>query len=118
MRAEGGTESGAGRTQPAGTAVNALLDVRTESLQLEGTKFLTNHQGPEPVTDHLAGAGVTSLLDLALDELLEMFPDDGARRHGCLPVAWLLGYQRLIVAVSGFRPGPTLLVVKRQSSTN
>ena len=78
LQPEGGTEFGAGRTQPAGTAVNALLDVRAESLQLEGTKFLTNLQAPEPVTDHLAGAGVTALLDLALDELLEMFPDDVA----------------------------------------
>jgi hypothetical protein len=30
---------------------------------------------------------------LALDELLEMFPEEVARRHGWLPVAWLLGYQ-------------------------
>ena len=118
MRAEGGTESGAGRTQPAGTAVVALLDVRAESLQLGGPEFLANLQGPEPVTDHLAGAEVTTLLDLALDELLGMFPDEVARRHGCLPVAGPLGYQKLIVAAGGFLPVSTLLVVKRSSSTN
>jgi hypothetical protein len=55
---------------------------------------------------------------LALDKLLEMFSDDVARRRGCLPVDWLLGYQGLIVAVSGFRPGPTQLAVKRSSSKN
>ena len=104
--------------RPAGTAVDALLDVRAESLQLGGPEFLTILQGPEPVMDHLAGAGVTALLDLALDELLEMFPDEVARQYGRLPVEWLLGFQRLIVGVSGFFPGPTLLDVRRSSSTN
>ena len=75
-------------------------------------------QGPEPVTDHLAGAGVADLLDLALDELLEMFPDEVARRHGWVPVASLLGYQELIVAASGFRPGLTQLTVERSPSAN
>ncbi len=50
-------------------------------------------QGPEPVMDHLAGAGVTALLDLALVELLGVFPEGVARRHGWLPVALVLGYQ-------------------------
>ena len=72
MTPEGGIESGAGRTQPGWTAVDALLDDRAESLQLEGTKFLAILQGPEHVTDHFAGAGVTTLLDLALDKLIEM----------------------------------------------
>jgi hypothetical protein len=93
VRPEGGTESAAGRTQPAGTAVDALLNVRAESLQLGGPVLFAIFQGSELVKDHLAGAGVTALLDLALDELLEMFPDEVARRHGWLPVAWLLGYQ-------------------------
>ena len=44
--------------------------------------LLANLQGPEPVTDHFAGTGIAILLDLALDELLEVFPDDVARRHG------------------------------------
>ena len=79
--------------RPAGTAVDALLNVRAESLQLGGPELLAILQGPEPVTDHLAGAGVTALLDLAFDELLEMFPGGVARRHGCHPVAWSLGYQ-------------------------
>lgn len=83
----GGTESVAGRTQPAGTAVDDLLEARAESLQLGGPVLFAILQGPVPVTDHLAGAGVTALLDLALDELLEMFPDDIARRHVCIPVA-------------------------------
>jgi hypothetical protein len=78
VRPEGGTESAAGRTQPAGTAVYALLDVRAERLQLGGPELLATLQGPAPVTDHLADAGVAALLDLALDELLEMFPDDVA----------------------------------------
>ena len=51
----------------AGTAVDALLNVRAESLQLGGPELLANFKGPEPVTDHLAGVGVTALLDLALD---------------------------------------------------
>jgi len=88
----GGIESGAGRTQPGWTAVDALLDVRAECLQLGGVVLLAILQGPEHVTDHFAGAGVTTLLDLALDELLKVFPDDVARRHDCLPVDWLLGY--------------------------
>ena len=53
--------------RPAGTAVDALLNVRAESLQLGGPELLANFKGPEPVTDHLAGVGVTALLDLALD---------------------------------------------------
>jgi hypothetical protein len=69
---EGGTESGAGRTQPGWTAVDALLDVRAECLQLGGVVLLAILQGPEHVTDHFAGAGVTTLLDLALDKLIEM----------------------------------------------
>ena len=104
--------------RPAGTAVDALLDVRAESFQLGDTEFLAIFQGPEPVTDQLAGAGITALLDLALDELLEMYPDDVALRHGCLPVVASLVYQKLIVAASGIRPGPTLLVVRRSSSAN
>lgn len=67
MWPEGGTESGAGRTQPAGTAVVALLDVRAESLQFGEPELLANLQGLETVMDQLAGAGVTALLDLALD---------------------------------------------------
>ena len=118
MRAEGGTESGAGRTQPAGTAVNALLDVRAECLQLGGPELLAILQGPGAVTDDLAGAGVAALLDLVLDELLGMFHDDIARRHGYLPVAGPLGYQRLIVAADAFRPGTTLLAEMRSSSVN
>ena len=104
--------------RPAGTAVDALLDVRAESFQLGDTEFLAIFQGPEPVTDQLAGAGITALLDLALDELLEMYPDDVALRHGCLPVVASLVYQKLIVAAIGIRPGPTLLVVRRSSSAN
>ena len=84
----------------AGFAVDALLDIRAESFQLGGPELLAILQGPEPVTDHLAGAGVTALLDLALDELLEMFPDQVARRHGWLQVARPLDYQRLIAAAS------------------
>jgi hypothetical protein len=68
--------------------------------------------------DHLAGAGVTALLDLALDELLEMFPDDVARRHEWRPVALPLGYEKLIVAASGSRPGPTLLTVEESPLAN
>jgi hypothetical protein len=37
--------------------------------------LLTNLQGLEPVTDHFAGTGIAILLDLALDALLEVFPD-------------------------------------------
>jgi hypothetical protein len=55
---------------------------------------------------------------LALDELLEMFPDEVARRHGWLPVAGNLVYQKLIVTARGFRPGPMLLAVKGSSSSN
>jgi hypothetical protein len=88
------------------------------SLQLGGPELLANFKGPEPVMDHLAGAGATALLDLALDELLEMFPDDVARRYGWLPMAGSLGYQKLIVAEGGFRPGSMLLVVKRSPSAN
>ena len=68
--------------RPAGTAVDALLNVRAESLQLGGPELLAILQGPEPVTDHLAGVGVTDLLDLAIDDLLEMFRDDVVRRLG------------------------------------
>ena len=93
MRPGRAIESGAGRLWLAGTAVDALLDVRAESLQLGGPELLAILRGPEPVVDQLAGAEVTVLLDLALDELLEMFPDEAARRHGWLPVAWLLGHQ-------------------------
>jgi len=118
VRAEGGTESAAGRTQPAGTAVVALLDVRAESLQFGEPELLATLQGPAPVTDHLADAGVADLLDLVLDELLGMFPDDVARRHGYLPVAGPLGYQRLIVAADAFLPGITLLAKMRSSSVN
>ena len=53
--------------RPAGNAVDALLNVRAESLQLGGPELLANFKGPEPVTDHLAGVGGTALLDLALD---------------------------------------------------
>ena len=93
MALEGGTESGAGRIQPGWTAVYALLDVTAERLQLGGPELLATLQGPAPVTDHLADAGVAALLDLALDELLGMFPEGVSRRHGWLPVAGLLGYQ-------------------------
>lgn len=62
-----GTESAAGRLRPGGTAVVALLDNRAESLQFGGPELLAILQGPETVMDHLAGAGVTALLDLALD---------------------------------------------------
>jgi hypothetical protein len=79
--------------RPAGTAVDALMDVRAESFQLGGPELLEILKGPEPVTDHLAGVGVTALLDLALDELLEVFPEGVARRHGWLTVAGLLVYQ-------------------------
>jgi hypothetical protein len=67
---------------PAGTAVDSLLDVRAECLEFGGTVLVANLQGPEPLTDHLAGTGIAILLDFALDELLEVFPDDVARRHG------------------------------------
>lgn len=67
MRAEGGIESAAGRLWLAGTAVVALLDVRAESLQFGEPELLAILQGPETVMDQLAGAGVTALLDLALD---------------------------------------------------
>ena len=70
------------------------------------------------VMGHLASAGVTALLDLALDKLIKMIPDDVARRYGCLSVAGPLDYQKLIVAASGFLPGPTLLAVKRSLSKN
>ena len=53
--------------RPAGTAVDALLDIRAESLRLGGPELLAILQGPEPVMVHLAGAGGTALLDLALD---------------------------------------------------
>ena len=62
--------------RPAGTAVDALLDVRAESLKLGGPVLFANLKGPEPVTDHLAGAGVTALLELAFDEQLGVFPDE------------------------------------------
>ena len=32
-----------------------------------------------------AGTAVDALLDLALDELVEVFPDEVARRHECGP---------------------------------
>jgi hypothetical protein len=79
--------------RPAGTAVDALLDIRAESFQLGGPELLAILKGPEPVTDHLAGAGITALLDLAIVELLGVFTDEVARRHGRLPVALALGYQ-------------------------
>jgi hypothetical protein len=104
--------------RPAGTAVDALLDIRAESLQLGGPELLANFKGPEPVTEYLPGAGVRALLDLAIDELLEVFPDEVARRHGWLPVAGSLVYQKLIVTARGFRPGPITMVVKGSSSTN
>ena len=63
--------------------------------------------------DHLAGAGVTALLDLAIDVLLEVFPEGVDRRYCRLPVAVSLGYQKLIVAASGFRPGSMLMIVER-----
>ncbi len=118
VRAGRGTESGAGRLWLAGTAVDALLDVRAERFQLGGPELLAILQGPAPATDYLAGAGVAALLDLVLVELLGMFPDDVARRHGYLPVAGPLGYQRLIVAADAFRPGTTLLAEMRSSSVN
>lgn len=93
MTPEEGTESAAGRIQPGGTAVYALLDVRAERLQLGGPELLATLQGPTPVTDDLAGAGVAALLDLALVEPLKVIPDEVARRHGWLPVAWLLDFQ-------------------------
>ncbi len=102
----------------AGTAVDGLLDIRAESLQFGGPVLFAILQGQEPVMDHLAGAAVAALLDLALVEPLKVFPDEVARRHGWLPVAWLLDYQQLIVEASGFLPGPTLLFVKRSSSAN
>jgi hypothetical protein len=55
--------------RPARTAIDALLDVSAEGLQFGGPELLAIFQGPEPVTDYLAGAGVTTLLDLVLDEL-------------------------------------------------
>jgi hypothetical protein len=58
-----------------------------QGFQLCGTEHLAILQGAEPVGDHLAGAGVAALLNLALDELLEM-PLHMARRRGALPVAW------------------------------
>jgi hypothetical protein len=54
----------------------------------------------------------------AVDALLEVFREGVARRHGCHPVAWLLGYQELIVAASGLRPSPTQLTVERSPSVN
>ena len=60
--------------RPAGTAVDALLNIRAESRQFGGPELLANFKGPEPVMDHLAGAGATALLDLALDELLGNVP--------------------------------------------
>jgi hypothetical protein len=47
-----------------------------------------------------------------------MFPDEVARRHGYLPVAGPLGYQRLKVAAYAFRPGTTLLAEMRSSTVN
>jgi hypothetical protein len=79
--------------RPAGTAFDALLDIRAESLQFGGPALLALLRGPELVLVHLAGAGLTALLDLAPDELLEMFTDEVARRHGWLPLAGPLGYQ-------------------------
>ncbi len=79
--------------RPAGTAVDALLDIRAESLQLGGPVLFAIFQGSELVTEYHPGAGVTALLDLALDELLEVLPDEVARRHGWVPVALALGYQ-------------------------
>ena len=105
--------------RPAGTAVDALMDVRAESFQLGGPELLEILKGPEPVTDHLAGVGVTALLDLAIDDLLEMFRDDVVRRLGWLLVAWLLGYQKLIVAASVFQSGPMMpMAVKRSPFAN
>ena len=118
MRPGRAIESGAGRLWLAGTAVDALLDVRAECLQLGGPELLAILRGPGAVTVHFAGAGVTALLDLALDELLEMFPEEVARRHGWLPVAWLLGYQKLIVAASVFQSGPMPMAVKRSPFAN
>ena len=60
--------------RPAGTAVDALLDIRAECLQFGRPKLLAILQGPEPVMDQLAGAGATALLDLALVELLGNVP--------------------------------------------
>jgi hypothetical protein len=98
----------------AGTAVDGLLDIRAESLQFGGPVLFAILQGQEPVTDHLAGAGVTALLDLALVELLEVFPEGVDRRHGFS--ASLLGYQKLIVTAGGLLPGSTLFAVKGSSS--
>ncbi len=53
--------------RPAGSAVDALLDIRAESLQLGGLVLFAILQGPEPFMGPLAGAGVTALLDMALD---------------------------------------------------
>ena len=61
---------------PAGAAVGPLLDVGAEGFQFQGPELLAILQGAEPVADHLAGAGVTALLQLPLDELLEMLPYD------------------------------------------
>ena len=91
--------------RPAGAAVEALLNVGAEGFQLGGAEFALILKDAEAVADHLAGAGVAALLDLALDELLEMLPDDIARRHGDLPVAWPWHYQRLIAAAMGLRQG-------------
>jgi hypothetical protein len=102
----------------AGTAVDGLLDIRAESLQFGGPVLFAILQGQEPVMDHLAGVGVAALLDLALVEPLKVFPDEVAQRHGWLPVAWLLGYQKLIVAASVFQSGPMPMAVKRSPFAN
>ena len=73
--------------RPAGAAVDPLLNVGAPGLLLQGPELLALLQGPEPVADHLAGAGLSALLQLILDELLEMLPDDVARRNGDLPAA-------------------------------
>ena len=91
---------------------------RAESLQLCGPELLAILQGPEPVTDHLAVVGVTDLLDLAINDLLEMFRDDVVRRLGWLLVAWLLGYQKLIVAASVLQSGPMPMAIKRSPFSN
>lgn len=57
------------------------------ALQLGGAELLAVLKGPDPVTDHHVGAGVTTLLDLAFEERLGQLLDDVARRHGCIPGA-------------------------------